>query len=262
MYKYFKFFPYYLEIFAKRLNGKGLMDPYKNGEYKLLKNIIRQKIDSKFIFIDGGSHVGNHMKQASYFCEKYGLADYHFISVEPNTDLHSEIKKLNIKFKLIPEALSDVDGFSTFYHDKSDIFSGQSSLFPAYYHKDRRVIKTTTIDKIIKKNELDYVDFIKLDIEGGEYNALLGANDSLSKGKISYIQLEYTQNWIEGGGTIEKVLKLITIHNYQLFLIRSNSLLSIKKYNFHLDDFFYSNLLIVKNGSPLPFKVKRSLIPI
>tara|TARA_B100001057_G_C22713185_1_gene896657 strand:+ start:252 stop:1070 length:819 start_codon:yes stop_codon:yes gene_type:complete len=262
--KYINYFPYYLEIFAKRLNGRGLMNPKTNGEYKVLENLIKKKSFDQFTMIDGGSNIGDHLIKTVYFCQKYNLSNQNLFAVEVNTDLHEKLKinLKNIKFSLISDALSSNKGFATLYYDSDDLYSGQSSIYYAYYHNATKKIKTTTLDNIIESNNINFVDFVKLDIEGGEYNALIGAERSLSKGKINYIQLEYTQNWIEGGGSIKKVLDLIGKYNYSLFLIRKKDLLSIKKYNFHLDDFFYSNLLIVKNGCPYPLKIKRDLIPI
>ena len=40
--RYFKFFDYYLKIFAERLSGKSKGNPYHNGEYKVLENVIKR----------------------------------------------------------------------------------------------------------------------------------------------------------------------------------------------------------------------------
>jgi len=41
-------------------------------------------------------------------------------------------------------------------------------------------VPVTTIDKIVKELKLDRVDFIKMDIEGSEENALLGAQETIA----------------------------------------------------------------------------------
>ena len=44
--KFLKYYDYYLEILAKRISGRGLMDPRTNGEYNLLESIVRNSKDS------------------------------------------------------------------------------------------------------------------------------------------------------------------------------------------------------------------------
>lgn len=56
--KYIKFLDYYLEIFAKRLSGRSMMDPDSNGEKKLISKIISSSKNDNIVFIDGGANVG------------------------------------------------------------------------------------------------------------------------------------------------------------------------------------------------------------
>ena len=49
----------------------------------------------------------------------------------------------------------------------------------------------TTIDQYVKLHNMD-VDFIKIDIEGNEYNALLGATETLKK--VKTLMVEVTEN--------------------------------------------------------------------
>ena len=48
--KFIEFFPYYLEVFAKKLSGRGIMDPEKNGEFLVLEKIV-EKSKKKFVFL-------------------------------------------------------------------------------------------------------------------------------------------------------------------------------------------------------------------
>ena len=61
MLRYLKFFDYYLEVFAKRLSGRGLMNPQNNGEFEIIKNIVKlRKGHQQITFFDGGANVGVH----------------------------------------------------------------------------------------------------------------------------------------------------------------------------------------------------------
>lgn len=48
---------------------------------------------------------------------------------------------------------------------------------------DTQVCKTITIDDVVKNEKLEKVDFIKMDIEGSELNALMGAEETLKRFK-------------------------------------------------------------------------------
>ena len=52
------------------------------------------------------------------------------------------------------------------------------------------------IDAIIRKYNLKKIDFLKLDIEGYEFRALQGASNSMLKGIIKFIQLEYQHRYL------------------------------------------------------------------
>jgi FkbM family methyltransferase len=264
MLRYLKFFDYYLEIFAKSLSGRGLMNPAKNGEYAVLEGIVKNNKDKGLCFVDGGSNVGEHVKQFDLLCKKYKVVQQSIYAVEPFPSTIEVLKKnlANISFELVERALGKEEATIQFFSEAVDGVSGQNSAIKHYYLSSSIDVTQTTIDSLVGQYNLEKIDFLKLDIEGYEYNALLGANQSMTDGLIDYIQLEYNQTWIEGGGTIQKVLELAQKNAYTLYRIRANDLLSMPKYNFNLDDFFYSNLLLVRDGCALPLPCKRKVIPI
>jgi hypothetical protein len=48
----------------------------------------------------------------------------------------------------------------------------------------------TTLDQFCEESELDYIDFIKLDVQGAEFKVLQRAHTLLTNRKIRSIQLE------------------------------------------------------------------------
>jgi FkbM family methyltransferase len=263
MFKYFRFLDYYIETFAKRLGGRGLMNPNTNGEFNVIENIVK-KSKGSLCFLDGGSNIGEHILKFDSLCRNYGVANRFILAVEPFPPTIELLKNnlLHISYELINKALGKEEKTVKFYSESGDGFSGQNSAIKHYYLNSTINVEQTTIDALVEKYSLARIDFLKLDIEGYEYNALLGAQKTLSGGLIDYIQLEYNQTWIEGGGSIEKILDLASIHFYKLYRIRKNDLLSIPTYNFILEDFFYCNLLLVREGCDLPLPSNRKAIPL
>jgi hypothetical protein len=48
-----------------------------------------------------------------------------------------------------------------------------------------------TIDEYCKENDVDRIDFLKIDAEGLDYRILLGAKRMIEDNRIKYIQFEY-----------------------------------------------------------------------
>ena len=263
MKNYLKFFDYYLEVFAKRLSGRGIMDPSSNGEFNVLKSIVANNQNS-ICYIDAGCNVGNHILEFVSICKKHDVKKISIFAIEcfPSTIKMLKKNLKDVKYFLITKALGKEKKIINFFFKDIKDSSGNNSAINHYYLKNRIEVEQTTIDNLVEYYKIKKINFLKLDIEGLEYDALLGANKSLSKGKIDYIQLEYNQTWIYSGGTIEKILKLAQKYRFKLYRIRKNDLLEIPSYNYNLDDFFYCNLLLVKKKCRLPLPSRRKTIPI
>ena len=52
-------------------------------------------------------------------------------------------------------------------------------------------VKTTTLDKYVKSKKIKSIDYLKIDVQGWESEVLKGANESLKKGIIKNIELEF-----------------------------------------------------------------------
>ena len=188
MIRYITHFPYYLEYFAKRLSGRGNMNPNNNGEYKLLKNIFAGVENP--IFIDVGANEGDH---SIFFLKSIITKNYKLYLFEPNIKL---FEKLKIKFKnkaviinsAVGEKIQDIE-----FYTKSDLKdTGSSSIIPHYYLDKVEKVKMITLDFFVKKNNIEQIDFIKIDVEGYEEKILIGALNCLEKGIPNFIQIEYT----------------------------------------------------------------------
>jgi len=263
MIRYFKFFSYYLENYAKKLSGRNLNDSKINGENELLKNIIAKNFDKEFIFLDGGANIGEHSLLAYNLCKLYNLEKFKIYSIEAFPDTCKILKKnlINTNCNIINYALSETNDFVDFFYDSLTGCLGRNSTTNHYYLDSKIKIKTITLDNLVEDLEIPHVNFLKLDIEGSEYSALLGLKNSLRKGIIDYIQIEYNQTWIKNSVSIEKIFKLCKEFNYDLFRIARNKLLSINNYSYILDDYVLCNLLILRKGCELPMKYGGEVIP-
>ncbi|MFP4555520.1 MAG: FkbM family methyltransferase [Bacteroidales bacterium] len=156
-------------------------DITKNLKYdRLTRKIMKRILRADSICIDVGSHKGEILK----LMFKYSAKGTHY-AFEPIPYLYKELKrKYNDKAKIFSYALSDITGESIFHLVKNA---------PAYSGiKERRYdiaspeieeikVEQTSLDLIIPKNQK--VDFIKIDVEGGELNVMKGAKNLLKTSK-------------------------------------------------------------------------------
>ena len=123
-----------------------------------------------------------------------------------NADI--EARKVNWNEKHIPLALSNTEGKATLYVTK---YPGCSSLYPpneSYMQRfngyidliklDRTVeVETTTLDSFCKSEKIKEIDFIHLDVQGGELSVLEGASEILKQSLLAvYTEVEFTDIYV------------------------------------------------------------------
>ncbi|WP_259110016.1 FkbM family methyltransferase [Salinibacter ruber] len=111
----------------------------------------------------------------------------------------------------------------------------------------KKEVEITTLDEEFERIPTEYIDMLKIDVEGYEESVLRGANRLLSKGKIGCIQFEYGGAWAKASATLQGVVSFLRDHEYEVFLLQPNCLQAI---DFELigEYFGYSNYIAVKKS--------------
>jgi len=157
------------------------LDLTKNLEYdRLTKSIMKKCIQTQSNCVDVGCHKGELLDVIISNAPKGN----HF-AFEPIPYLFNQLQiKYKEKATIYPYALSDVTGTSTFQHVKNaPAYSGINKRQYALETPDIEQISVElkTLDSIIPADVK--IDFIKIDVEGGEYGVLKGAKQLLKKYK-------------------------------------------------------------------------------
>ena len=96
------------------------------------------------------------------------------------------------------------------FYDKGTANPGISSFRDrgTEYEGTTFKLKTTTVENFCLLNKVDFIDVVKLDVEGCSYEVLGGFGDLLRTVKIIHVETEQTQHFT-GQYTEEKVFELL-----------------------------------------------------
>ncbi len=158
----------------------GELTPYKEIQEVVLLDIFPQSDISNWTVIDCGANIG-------LFSLFLGKAKK-IIAVEPNTDC---CLRLSHNFKVNQINGSIINCAVTSQEGEIKMSIGKSSVLAQIEETGNITVKATTIDRIISDNSLLSVDLLKLDLEGHEIEALLGAKTALSHRIIKRIYAEF-----------------------------------------------------------------------
>lgn len=109
------------------------------------------------------------------------------------------------------------------------VIEGTNSLLPRpasgkrYYPEKATLdsviqVETTTIDRFVSQNQIDHIDILKLDIQGGELMALQGARHMLERHAVSliYTEVMYVEHY-ESCPLLFHLWNQLDKHGYSLF---------------------------------------------
>ncbi len=190
---------------------------YENENFEFLKKYCKQG----GVVIDIGAHIGLFSVVASKVAGENGKV-YAF---EPSPTTYAFLQKtiqLNNANKLIEtfqKAVSSAEGSTKFYIS-DDVIDNSNSLVS--YLDDRKLkgidIILTTVDKFTEEKKIKQLSFIKIDVEGAEYDTLRGAEKTL-KILRPYCMVGIHPVAIKAkGDSLEDIFNFIEQCNYSMVL--------------------------------------------
>jgi len=182
------------------------------------------KIKNDDIVIDVGAHIGYFTMYAANNANQGTV-----YSIEPYKESF-EILKKNLKLNNITNvkpfnaAISKVTKEITLYIDKNNEIG--NSIFRTNNTTESKKINSFNLDDFVKNNEIEKIDFLKLDCEGAEFEILLNFNKELLK-KISKISAEIHEN--NNTNSLDKLVDFLRKNNFKIntFKIINNSTMKL-----------------------------------
>lgn len=221
-----------------------------SGEVNALKKVAQRLNQKPFITVfDVGANIGKYATNFSRLLH----TRYTIHCFEPSPKTFSILKE-NTKHDpaIVCHCLGmgNEETESVLY--SNEVTNTQSSLLQrdmshwneSYNLKNTETVKITTLDRFCQANGIEAIDFLKIDIEGYEWNFLKGAKGLLDAGKIGMIQFELGVGAVDGKYFFKDIFYLLN-NNYRIYRITKNNLYEITKYKEQYEVFLTTNYLAI-----------------
>ncbi len=244
-------------LYSMAIRGLGVYN-YQNmkmsGEENFIKEYISEYAKRKehYIVFDIGANRGEFLKKIVSAVDNAVIYAYEphpktFESLKENTKSINCVNLFNL-------AVSDKNTRLMLYDyedsDGSAHASLNSEIFTIVYKSNTisHEVDVTTVDTIVKENNLASIDFLKIDVEGNELSVLRGAKKQIGNSKISIIQFEFTQLNTTTKVFFKDIYEILS-DKYDIFRLLPHGLLKIKSYDPTMNEIFgYQNYVAILRG--------------
>ncbi len=238
------------------LHGLGVLN-YQNdtvsGERyllgKWLPRVIRRP---QPVFFDVGANNGDYSR---LLVERFPAAFVH--AFEPHPKNYSRFLQQAFapdRVKCHNIALGDAKSSLTLYDHAANAGSTHASMYEATiseFHHDASVgttVPVDTLDEVALREDVSYIDFLKIDTEGHELAVLAGASRLLRENRIGYIQFEFNALHVYSRVFFRDFRAMLP--NYELFRLLPRGLLPLDTNVTFTEIFAFQNILAVPRNTP------------
>ena len=205
-----------------------------SGELYIIKKIVENGV-----VFDIGANVGDW---SNFFIKEHG--NFNLYMFEPSLCAFEALKN-NIsatsKIHFYKIGFGESIKKANIYYDYNT--QGSASILNSKASISEE-IEIETIDSFCEKNNINEIDFIKMDVQGYEYNILLGALKMIEKESIKVIQFEIDEPSIDNRVFFKDFWVLLS-ERYYIYRSLYNGLVKIDEYSPAIENYTCMNYLAV-----------------
>lgn len=219
---------------------------YEPETYLFFKKIIKPGMT----VVDIGAHIGYFTRLFSRLAGRSGFV----YALEADPENFSLLKKNTKHIKnvaLFPVAVSNKTGSINFY--RSEKTGCHSTIQDTAQHKETITVPSSDMDSLLDKRQIQKVDVIKMDIEGGELNALKGMQKILNSNQSLSLVIEFNPGCLKQAGTsTREFIAYLSDLGFYIYAIHQAALIPItasepNPEKYLLTDATFVNLYCSKN---------------
>lgn len=233
------------------LHGLGVLNfesDWVSGERYLIENYLPSNVKNTHpVFFDVGANVGALTTQ---LLETFPTATVHAFEPHPQTFLQLEravMPRGRVHCRGV--ALGREPGHITLY-DRADYRgSAHASVYAEVISDIHRKeltaveVQVDTLDNAAAIAGIDYIDYLKIDTEGHEFEVLSGGSRLLREGRIGYVHFEFNEMNVVSKVFLRDFRKLLV--GYEFFRLLPHGLLPLDTTVVTTEIFGYQNILAI-----------------
>lgn len=236
------------------LKGMGIGsggDVSSSGEIQAIRYVYEQLKkkyqDEESVIFDVGANVGGFLEKA---LSVFNKSNHKIYSFEPSKETFSRLL-LNIASNNYEKVVPNNFGFGK-TSEFIDLYSDRdgSALASLYERRidhfnvllgQKETVEIKRIDDFCKESDINRIHYLKMDVEGNEFDCLIGAKEMIENGRVDFIQFEFGGANIDSRTFFQDFWYLL--EGYKINRIMRGGLHHIKKYTEHEEIFVVQNYL-------------------
>jgi FkbM family methyltransferase len=224
------------------MNYGGASSEVSSGDDLALLRLKESRQGLRIVF-DVGANIGSYVQKALRI-----LGDESLIyAFEPSARAFSRLEQSygeQQNVRLVAAGIGSQPGTATLWAADPGSVLGSIYANPIYENLPGEEIKVLTLDGYCEDHGIERIDLLKLDLEGGEFDALKGAKRLLEANAIGLIQFEFGQPSI-GSRTFFADLFQLLSPRYDLYRVLPRGMECLHTYHETLEVFMSTNYLAV-----------------
>jgi FkbM family methyltransferase len=175
-----------------------------------IKEYTTIKVDNVF---EIGANFG---QDAEYLMEAFKILPQSVYVFEAHPEICKVVEKIH-RF--------NVYNYAVFNEEKEMIFhvvplnsknTGLSSVFVSNKTNQEVLVNSIRMDNFMDINEIDAIDFLKLDVEGASYEVLEGFGDKIKSIKALHVEAEHEEVWSDAHHLYDDIASLLINNGFEL----------------------------------------------
>lgn len=164
----------------------------------------------------------NYAQDAEYLRKSFDIDEKDVYIFEPHPQILAEVKRM-YNFNAVDLAVSNVNGKTVFHaidvkkneYKNSGISSLRNGLTTNKNNFIDVEVELIRMDDFMRQHQIDSIDFLKLDVEGMNYEVLEGFGERLANVKAIQTEGEYLQYW-EGQKLYKDIEEILIKNGFKL----------------------------------------------